>query len=554
MSAKLPWRGLGISSNLGTDDLPDVFRLRDTAPDAFDFVEYSAPLSLDEARREAGRFDELLARRDELPVVYHPVHLNLYGPEFESDERLAQLREHLREVGSPWVGNDVGWWHHRNVPFPGYLYIPPPFTEDGVRDAAEHALRIQEAIDVPLLLENPAIQARNGELHVLDFMARLHARTGLGLILDLGHLLSHQLSLGLAADDGLDGFPLDQVLEIHIAGGVVTRRGERRFYVDDHTQPVREELFELLEQVLPRCTRLRALTFEGDGHPDDLALRTLRRLRTILQRFTPSECEAPTATAKPERAPLRTRPWELFDQVYAEKGAIEDPFGMRAEADFRLAVLAEKIDRHFPLTRLLLAGKREQLAGFAGSDEFRSLFEREDRALPQVFAAWARARLRAEPDPAAEAALALETWANALLGRNVEPPQPGRAGLAEDVRLGRFAVDLTELIHARHALERHLQGRAWASGLLEQTGFESLRQTARRAAQGPWNVAVRWGRRGLEVLPLSEGLAAVLQAASRGPTRVELLGAPGLSQAALEEAFARGFIRFGPEAREIPSA
>src|SRR4029077_9675650 len=103
--------------------------------------------------------------------------------------------------------------------------------------------------------------------HVLDFMAELHLRTGCGLILDLGHLLAFQLTAGLAPETGLDSFPLDAVVELHLAGGTVVARGDRRFYLDDHTQPVRDELFALLEKVLPRCEKLRAGGFEGDGPP-----------------------------------------------------------------------------------------------------------------------------------------------------------------------------------------------------------------------------------------------------------------------------------------------
>ena len=46
------------------------------------------------------------------------------------------------------------------------------------------------------------------------------------------------------------------------------RRAGRRFYVDDHTRPVLEEVFALLKDLIPRCPQLRAVTFEADGHSD----------------------------------------------------------------------------------------------------------------------------------------------------------------------------------------------------------------------------------------------------------------------------------------------
>ncbi|HVE81287.1 MAG TPA: DUF692 family protein, partial [Myxococcales bacterium] len=274
------WLGLGLSTNLAEGGAPDPFAMLEAEPDAFEYVEYSAPLDVEQARSEAPAF----ARLHRVPALFHPVHLNLYGPELEAAEALRALDAHAKAVGSPWVGNDVAWWHSGGVPFPGYLYLPPPMSEDGLGDCARHARHVQAGISVPLLLENPTVIARRGPMHVLEFMARLHQETGLGLILDLGHLLSFQLSAGLPATAELDGFPLEAVVEIHIAGGAVVRAGEWAFYLDDHSQPVREELFSLLEHVLPRCQGLQAVTFEGDGHPDAAARATLRRLREHVPR------------------------------------------------------------------------------------------------------------------------------------------------------------------------------------------------------------------------------------------------------------------------------
>src|ERR1700687_4103842 len=278
---ELPWMGLGLSSNLNASDVPHPYRILDQVPELFDYVEYSAPLSIAAARREASLFEELRGRRSEVPVLFHPVHLNLYGPTLEPQPALSDLAHHLAEVGSPWVSNDVAWWHQAGQPFPGYFYLPPPFDESGVDDCAAHALHVQAAIPVPLLLENPAVIACRGGMHVLDFMAKLHRRTGLDLLLDLGHLFSYQLSRGIPLLAGLDGFPLDRVVEIHLAGGMVTARGERRFYVDDHRQPLRDELLEMLALLVPRCNRLRAVTLEADGHPPAVVVPLLHRLRTL---------------------------------------------------------------------------------------------------------------------------------------------------------------------------------------------------------------------------------------------------------------------------------
>jgi uncharacterized protein (UPF0276 family) len=323
----LPALGLGLSSNAQTTDLPRPYEVLRRRPGAFDYLEYSAPLDVDEAAREASLFSEMTARRHEVPLVYHPVHLNLFGPDTETPERLAQLDRHCTRVGSPWVSNDVAWWHARGAFLPGALYLSPPLTFEMLELCVLHARVVQRALSVPLVLENPTVSCARGSLHVLDFMARLSDATGCGVLLDVGHLVSHQLTRGRGLLDGLDAFDFSRVTQLHVAGGVITTRRGRRHYVDDHPQPVRDEVWHMLEHLAPRCTQLRALTFEADGHPDAEALRGLERLRpfapkpsphdpsTLPERWrplsanpTPSSVDPTAAAATPE---AEDEPWKL---------------------------------------------------------------------------------------------------------------------------------------------------------------------------------------------------------------------------------------------------
>jgi uncharacterized protein len=483
----LPFRGLGLSSNLSEKDVPQPWALLQAEPGLFDVVEYSAPLDVSQARREASLFSTLWEARERVPVLFHPVHLNLYGPELESEEALAHLDAHARAVGSGWVGNDVGWWHSRGEPLPGYLYLPPPLSREGLLDAAAHAGHVQAHLSVPLVLENPVAAWRRGGLHVLDFMGELHRRTGCPLLLDLGHLFSAQLAAGLPLQSGLDGFPLEVVVEVHLAGGVVTRSASGRgFYADDHTQPVREELFELLEALLPRLPSLRALIFEGDGHPPRVAARTLRRLRALwpLKAAPPLSWPSDWPTCPPLEGV--SAPWGLFDEAYgAALDGVEDSEGLAFERRYRLAVLAEVLDGRWPLSRLLLAGTPEGLGSFAASPEFRAYFQ-AGRPLASAYGAWARAQVRERPESAALSALAFDTWAQTLASG------PGR---------GTFPMDLSEALFAARALRRHLGARAWAGGSVETSGLQGLAQALARAEAKPWPVHAVWEAGRLVVQP-----------------------------------------------------
>ncbi len=487
MTHLLPFRGLGLSSNLSVRDVPQPWALLEAEPGLFDVVEYSAPLDLAEARREASLFATLWEARQRVPVLFHPVHLNLYGPELEGKEALSHLDAHARAVGSAWVGNDVGWWHSGGEPLPGYLYLPPPLSPAGLEDAAAHAGHVQAHLSVPLVLENPVTSWRRGGLHVLDFMGELHRRTGCPLLLDLGHLFSAQLASGLPLESGLDGFPLEAVVEVHLAGGVVTRSASGRgFYADDHTQPVREELFHLLEALLPRLPSLRALIFEGDGHPAEVAAHTLKRLRALWPVHTAAPLPWPEERPACPSLQGASAPWTVFEALYgASAPTEEDGEGLALERRYRLAVLADVLDMRWPLSRLVLAGTPDGLGRFAASGEFRAHFE-GGRSLSLAFGAWARAQVRKSPEAGPLQALAFDTWAQ---------------GLAAGPTRGLFPVDLTEALFAARALRRHLGARAWAGGGVETSGLEGLAQTLARAEAKPWPVRAVWELGRLVVYP-----------------------------------------------------
>ena len=459
----LPYLGLGLSTNAQASDLPRPYALLDARPGLFDYVEYSAPLDVARARVEATLFPELERRRAEVPLVYHPVHLNLFGAQLESKERLALAAAHVTAVGSPWVSNDVGWWHHAGTALPGYLYLTPPLTTEGLAQCVHHVEHVRDAMPVPLLIENPVVMTVRGSLHVMDFMARLSESTGCALLVDLGHLLSHQLARGLSLLEGLGDFPWERVAQLHLAGGVVTGSA----YADDHPQPIRDETWALFDALRPRCTSLRAVTYEGDGHPEPVARRVLERLRRALPLAEGSEGERLGQRAEPRRA--RTDQdlqdaWRLFEEVHTTPGP---------ELDYRLAVLAQQLDAEVPLARAAVAPTMARLASFVSAANFREWFERGTRSLGDAFLNWALVESRRPELRGADALVSLELWARTTFARAKAPHLDTT-----------FPVDLTEAVHAAHALKRHLAAR----GILDGAGWEGLLQCARRAPGTPWPV------------------------------------------------------------------
>lgn len=120
--------------------------------------------------------------------------------------------------------------------------------------------QLQDALGVPLLLENGTIFSAipDPDMSEPEFMNRLHAQTGCGLLLDLHNLYANSLNLGWDAGDYLRSLEPGIVVEIHLAGGDWLMS----HYTDSHSRRTPETIWEWLREWGPRFPNLAAITFE----------------------------------------------------------------------------------------------------------------------------------------------------------------------------------------------------------------------------------------------------------------------------------------------------
>jgi hypothetical protein len=123
-------------------------------------------------------------------------------------------------------------------------------------------------------------------------------------VLDIGHLWTvyrytaacRRTSVEQFVREFLDEFPLERVVEIHIAGlachesvGASHRRGGLPEWIDAHAAPIPSILFAMLEQVLahPNLYSLRAVALEVDTKPIETIVEeyaeAVRRFSTLVQ-------------------------------------------------------------------------------------------------------------------------------------------------------------------------------------------------------------------------------------------------------------------------------
>lgn len=277
--AALPRLGLGVSTEYGAGDAPgglDLGALRDAHPEWAQFLEVGV-----EAARGLDRHAEAWVARG-LPTTYHYLDVNLDEPEDFDAPWLERVRAIAARLRPAWLCGDAGMWHLGARERGHMLLLPPVLTADAADAMAEGVIRLREATDYEVLPENPPGAVFLGDLHLLDFFARVADRADTGLLLDCAHLAIFQRLRGLDPLTALDGFPLDRVVELHVAGGSERRHDGFAWVDDDHTPDVLADTWRIVEHVVRGAPNLRAIVYECERNPLPACRAGFARLHALL--------------------------------------------------------------------------------------------------------------------------------------------------------------------------------------------------------------------------------------------------------------------------------
>lgn len=276
---ELPVLGLGVSTEYGAGAAAgglDVPALRREHPRFARFLEVGIETAkgLDEHARAWAAAG--------WPTTYHFLDVNLDDPADFDARWLDSVRTLVEAIRPAWMCGDAGLWHFGRRERGHLLLLPPVLGDASASAMAEGIVRLREATGLEVLPENPPGSVYLGDLHLLDFFARVCERADTGMLLDAAHLAIYQRTLGHPPLAGLDGFPLDRIVEMHVAGGVERMHEGYRFVEDAHTPHVLPETWQILEHLAPRTPNLRAVVFECERNPLADVLDGFERIARVL--------------------------------------------------------------------------------------------------------------------------------------------------------------------------------------------------------------------------------------------------------------------------------
>ncbi|MEV8476342.1 DUF692 domain-containing protein, partial [Streptomyces sp. NPDC051173] len=227
-----------------------------------------------------------LLRERGLTVVPHGVGLGLGGAGRPDPERLAALADRAVALGSPLVSEHVAFVRTGSPALEAGHLLPVPRTREALAVVAENVRIAQDALPVPLALENTSALFAwpEDELTEAQFLAELVERTGVRLLVDVANLHANHVNFGADPVRALDDLPLHAVAYAHVAGGV-ERAG---FWHDTHAHPLTEPVLDVLAALRAR-TDPPGVLLERDGdYPMAQELsRELDAIRAVLDAGPP---------------------------------------------------------------------------------------------------------------------------------------------------------------------------------------------------------------------------------------------------------------------------
>ncbi|WP_030954219.1 DUF692 domain-containing protein [Streptomyces sp. NRRL S-481] len=235
-----------------------------------------------------GHLPESLRRLRErgVTVVPHGVSLGLGGADRPDEGRLAALAERVEALGSPLVTEHIAFVRaggaltaspHLEA---GHL-LPVPRTRDALDVLCENVRIAQEALPVPLAVENIAalISWPGEDMTEGQFLYDLADRTGVRLLIDVANLHTNHVNRGEDPAKALAELPLEAIAYVHVAGGF-ERDG---VWHDSHAHPVPRPVLDILTDLASRVSPPGVLLERDENFPEPPELeRELGAIRRAL--------------------------------------------------------------------------------------------------------------------------------------------------------------------------------------------------------------------------------------------------------------------------------
>jgi len=242
-----------------------------------------------------------------VPRTYHHEGLDPVAPKLCPASTVEGCARNMLLLDTPWSVEELAVRHIDGLYTD--FFFPAILSEDAVKHTVRNLRALQSRLPRPLLPENAPYEFVIGDMHLLDFLREVAHGASMGVVLDLGHLLSYQYCVGKGDTplDGIERMDLSRIIEVHLAGARLEDSPDKRpIYRDVHGGgPIPKESLWMLGELLPRLENLKAITIEVESASPQRCSEQLALVRDVVKKARPSWKAAVPAPEKRAKKPRK---------------------------------------------------------------------------------------------------------------------------------------------------------------------------------------------------------------------------------------------------------
>lgn len=191
---------------------------------------------------------QLRAIADHYPISCHGIGMSLGSADELDRQHLSQLIQLVNDINPIAVSDHLSWSSVDGRYFNDLL--PLPYTEEALAHFCCKVEQVQDALGRQMLVENPSsyLSFNHSTIPEWEFLRAVQQRTGCGLLLDLNNIYVSSFNHDFDCQTYLDAVDPRTVKEIHLAGFTVKQFEQGEIWIDTHSKPVSEPVWQLYRQ------------------------------------------------------------------------------------------------------------------------------------------------------------------------------------------------------------------------------------------------------------------------------------------------------------------
>jgi uncharacterized protein (UPF0276 family) len=256
--------------------------------DSIDFLELPTIDYVERSRRILGDPSGAYMReiREALPCVAHGISLSVGSVEPPAENILRETRAFLDEFEVAEFSDHLTF--HRMGDQDLTVFMSMPFEDEAAQWIANQFNECKRILGQPFGLEivTYTFPVAASKMTEVEFINRIAEYCDCWFLFDAANLFFNSTNHKYDPVKYLEKLNGERVLHMHMAGG----HYEDGEWIDSHSQPVTDEVFEVLELALQQ-TSARAIILERDDEPGNFGfiIDDLERAREIFYKYRPEE-------------------------------------------------------------------------------------------------------------------------------------------------------------------------------------------------------------------------------------------------------------------------